>query len=36
MYGEGESSSEENAMEVDCEFVGCGMNFRSSHHPVNA
>jgi len=26
----------EDAMEVDREFIGCGMNFRSLHHSVNA
>jgi len=27
---------EEDAMEVDREFIECGMNFRSLHHSVNA
>jgi len=36
--GEGEvrCKSEEDAMEVDRELIGCGMNFRSLHHSVNA
>ena len=28
---EGECNSEEGAIQVDCEFVGCGVNFRSLH-----
>jgi len=34
--GEVRCKSEEDAMEVDREFIGCGMNFRSSHLSVNA